>query len=204
VHDLQTRRVLAALAGHRAPVRRVFFDATPAQKQVISASADGDVRIWEWAGGATPVQVHQGPASGVTLSPDGKIAATLGTEQSGGGSGGRPAVVRFWWLGQVRYRQADAPHVLGGPPTSSVSNALGGLAYLGDGRVVAAAGTWAGVIPGPHATGPAVPLIDLGGGRASACWLAESGKPLPAVERRVGATTQPSGATAPPLGAPEP
>jgi len=31
------------------------------------------------------------------------------------------------------------------------------------------------------------PLIDLGAGRASACWLAESGKPLPAVERRVGA-----------------
>jgi peptide/nickel transport system ATP-binding protein len=30
------------------------------------------------------------------------------------------------------------------------------------------------------------PLIDLGRGRASACWLAESGKPLPAVERRVG------------------
>jgi oligopeptide/dipeptide ABC transporter ATP-binding protein len=30
------------------------------------------------------------------------------------------------------------------------------------------------------------PLIDLGGGRSSACWLAESGKPLPAVERRVG------------------
>jgi oligopeptide/dipeptide ABC transporter ATP-binding protein len=28
------------------------------------------------------------------------------------------------------------------------------------------------------------PLIDLGGGRASACWLAEGGKPLPAVERR--------------------
>jgi oligopeptide/dipeptide ABC transporter ATP-binding protein len=32
------------------------------------------------------------------------------------------------------------------------------------------------------------PPIDLGGGRSSACWLAESGKPLPAVERRVGAT----------------
>jgi len=31
------------------------------------------------------------------------------------------------------------------------------------------------------------PLIELGGGRASACWLAESGKPLPAVERRIGA-----------------
>jgi peptide/nickel transport system ATP-binding protein len=31
------------------------------------------------------------------------------------------------------------------------------------------------------------PLIELGGGRASACWLAESGQPLPAVERRVGA-----------------
>jgi peptide/nickel transport system ATP-binding protein len=31
------------------------------------------------------------------------------------------------------------------------------------------------------------PLIELGGGRASACWLAESGKPLPAVERRTGA-----------------
>jgi peptide/nickel transport system ATP-binding protein len=30
------------------------------------------------------------------------------------------------------------------------------------------------------------PLIDLGGGRSSACWLAESGKPLPAVERRIG------------------
>ena len=30
------------------------------------------------------------------------------------------------------------------------------------------------------------PLIDLGAGRSSACWLAESGKPLPAVERRVG------------------
>jgi len=30
------------------------------------------------------------------------------------------------------------------------------------------------------------PLIDLGDGRSAACWLAESGKPLPAVERRVG------------------
>ena len=30
------------------------------------------------------------------------------------------------------------------------------------------------------------PLLDLGGGRSSACWLAESGKPLPAVERRLG------------------
>ena len=29
------------------------------------------------------------------------------------------------------------------------------------------------------------PLLDLGDGRSSACWLAESGKPLPAVERRV-------------------
>jgi peptide/nickel transport system ATP-binding protein len=29
------------------------------------------------------------------------------------------------------------------------------------------------------------PLIELGDGRASACWLAESGKPLPPVERRV-------------------
>jgi len=28
------------------------------------------------------------------------------------------------------------------------------------------------------------PLIELGPGRASACWLAESGRPLPAVERR--------------------
>lgn len=35
------------------------------------------------------------------------------------------------------------------------------------------------------------PLIDLGPGRAAACWLAESGKPLPAVERRVGALTIP-------------
>ena len=32
------------------------------------------------------------------------------------------------------------------------------------------------------------PLIDLGGGRSSACWLAESRKPLPAVESRAGAT----------------
>ncbi|HYN48740.1 MAG TPA: ABC transporter ATP-binding protein [Candidatus Nanopelagicales bacterium] len=38
------------------------------------------------------------------------------------------------------------------------------------------------------------PLIDLGGGRASACWLAESGKPLPAVERRVGTGTLATGA----------
>jgi oligopeptide/dipeptide ABC transporter ATP-binding protein len=38
------------------------------------------------------------------------------------------------------------------------------------------------------------PLFDLGGGRASACWLAESGKPLPAVERRLPAVAQP-GAT---------
>jgi oligopeptide/dipeptide ABC transporter ATP-binding protein len=30
------------------------------------------------------------------------------------------------------------------------------------------------------------PLIDLGGGRSSSCWLAESGRPLPAIERRVG------------------
>ncbi len=39
------------------------------------------------------------------------------------------------------------------------------------------------------------PLLDLGNGRASACWLAESGKPLPAVERRVagGAAPLPDG-----------
>ncbi len=36
------------------------------------------------------------------------------------------------------------------------------------------------------------PLIDLGDGRASACWLAESGKPLPAVERRAPAAAVPS------------
>jgi oligopeptide/dipeptide ABC transporter ATP-binding protein len=29
------------------------------------------------------------------------------------------------------------------------------------------------------------PLLDLGDGRASACWLAESGKPLPVIERRL-------------------
>jgi hypothetical protein len=46
------------------------------------------------------------------------------------------------------------------------------------------------------------PLIDLGGGRASACWLAESGKPLPAVERR-GPVETPAGAAAP-AGAPRP
>jgi len=38
------------------------------------------------------------------------------------------------------------------------------------------------------------PLIDLGAGRASACWLAESGKPLPAVVRR-GLAVVPAGAS---------
>ncbi len=50
------------------------------------------------------------------------------------------------------------------------------------------------------------PLIDLGDGRASACWLAESGKPLPAIERRVAPAvvdavamgTAPVGASQPP------
>jgi oligopeptide/dipeptide ABC transporter ATP-binding protein len=41
------------------------------------------------------------------------------------------------------------------------------------------------------------PLLDLGGGRSSACWLAESGKPLPAVERRVGASAVVGGVATP-------
>ena len=45
------------------------------------------------------------------------------------------------------------------------------------------------------------PLIDLGGGRSSACWLAESGKPLPAVERRL-PTAQSALAPAAPESAP--
>jgi oligopeptide/dipeptide ABC transporter ATP-binding protein len=52
------------------------------------------------------------------------------------------------------------------------------------------------------------PLIDLGDGRASACWLAESGKPLPAVERRLAAAGGPPvdavAEGAPPVGAAAP
>ncbi|HSW41071.1 MAG TPA: ABC transporter ATP-binding protein [Patescibacteria group bacterium] len=39
------------------------------------------------------------------------------------------------------------------------------------------------------------PLIELGGGRASACWLAESGKPLPAIARRAGVAVAPGGSS---------
>jgi peptide/nickel transport system ATP-binding protein len=48
------------------------------------------------------------------------------------------------------------------------------------------------------------PLIQLGGGRASACWLAESGRPLPAVERRAGGAGADEGGGAPGPGAAAP
>ena len=50
------------------------------------------------------------------------------------------------------------------------------------------------------------PLIDLGDGRASACWLAESGKPLPVIERRHPATAVVDAVAmgAPPVGASQP
>jgi oligopeptide/dipeptide ABC transporter ATP-binding protein len=48
------------------------------------------------------------------------------------------------------------------------------------------------------------PLIDLGDGRASACWLAESGRPLPAVERRMRAPAPPPVVAGTPAGSARP
>lgn len=72
--------------GHTGPVTHAFFRRRAGQLQVISASADNTVRIWDCATGETrrtlrvPVlyQVHRGRNAGVlaaSLSPDGRLLA---------------------------------------------------------------------------------------------------------------------------------
>ena len=70
---------IATLYGHRESVRQMLY--SPTGQQLLSASVDGTLRIWDLTTWNEADRV-QWPGTPVTWSPDGKYLAWLTADQS--------------------------------------------------------------------------------------------------------------------------
>jgi WD40 repeat protein len=117
VWDLGTRRLLATLTGHDAPVSSVAFSADG--RQLVSASWDRTVKLWDLFPDNldTPPERHEGRLANLAFAPDGRLA-----------SGGADGKVRFWDA-----RGKPLPELIDLEPKTA--RAAVALAFSPDGRL---------------------------------------------------------------------
>ena len=109
-----------SLRGHTDAVLSLAF--SPDSKRVVSAAADGTIRLWDSASGKSLriLRRHQGAVSAVTYSADGRWLASAGHDGTVKLWEEKSAAVRTEWRGP--------------------GNAILALAFSPDGRWLAAAG----------------------------------------------------------------
>jgi WD40 repeat protein len=82
VWDMQSSRLLRTLSGHSGPVYTAVFLSSG--RKVISASADGTIRLWSWiepSGSCELViQAHAGSVSSLEVSEDGTKVYSAGSD----------------------------------------------------------------------------------------------------------------------------
>src|SRR5262249_25202786 len=120
VRDAATGKDLVVFRGHEDAVTGAAFH--PSERQVVTASRDGTVRIWDATDRdeyATLLRGHTGPLGAAEFHPDGKLALTAyGIKHEVSGAEGGDRVVRIW----------DAT-------TGKTTAVLKGLSALGDSPV---------------------------------------------------------------------
>jgi eukaryotic-like serine/threonine-protein kinase len=152
--DADSGQILQSLAGHGDTITDLAFSRDG--KQLVSASADQTVRLWDAVTGKEVFTFHEeAPVLAVAFSPDSQRIA----------SGGEDRTVRLWAPAGKEFRTLQAKD-----PSPSLGIPVYGLAFSPDGKTLASgAGNWNG--NGPYTS--FLTLWDITTGQARAVWQEE-------------------------------